>query len=103
MVITALGIVLDSNRRRTTQSMRSSDWRTWTYPWVLSTVLLGYFWLMTVVGFVISAPLVLAPTIYLLGARPARSAIIASLVITVSVYVAFRVIGTNIPQGPMPI
>lgn len=103
MAFTAIGIGLDRNRRNATQAMRSSDWRTWTFPWVLAAAVLGYFWLMTEVGFVISAPFVLAPTIYLLGARPARSAIVASLLITVCVYAAFRIIGTNIPQGPLPI
>jgi hypothetical protein len=103
MAATAVGMALDRNRRKTTQTMRSSDWRTWTVPWILTVALLGYFWLMTEVGFVISTPVVLAPTIYFLGARPARSAVVASLLITVCVYVAFRVIGTNIPQGPLPI
>ncbi len=102
MILTAVGLIFDRHHRETTSEMVNSDWRTWCYPVIATATLLAYFWTMTILGFVISTPILLAPVMYLLGARPLRAAIAASLITTVAVYVVFRVIGTSIHQGPLP-
>ena len=103
MIVCSLGLLVDRHRKEAPEEQAQANWQSWFYPLVILLVLFVYFHVTRRVGFVFTTPVLLVPVIYWLGARPWKAALAAALIITVSVYVIFRILNTNIPQGPLPI
>ena len=59
-----------------------------------------FFWFLIKIGFVVTAPIFMFGLIYSLGLRPARTAFLAGLAISTTVFAIFWIIGARLPIGP---
>jgi hypothetical protein len=70
--------------------------------WVIAAAAMAtcyvYFDLAWRIDFLLVTPVFIAGATYVLGVRPLRSAIVASLVITIVIYGIFRAIGIELPS-----
>lgn len=97
MLVCALALMFDKHRHETDEEMLQSRWIDWVIAAGAMTICYVYFELAWRIDFLLVTPVFIAGGTYVLGIRPLRSAIIAGLVITIVIYVLFRLIGLELP------
>ena len=71
-------------------------------PAIAAVVSYIYFELAWRFDFLLVTPVFLAAGIYILGIRPLRTAVIAGVIITVTLFGLFRLIGIHLPSFIIP-
>lgn len=99
ILVCALALMVDSRRDVIEEDMARTTWRDWVIAAGMMGLCYVYFELAWNIDFLLVTPVMMSASIYILGIRPARSAIIAGVVITVVIYVLFRLIGIHLPTG----
>ena len=97
MLICALTMVFDRHRHETDEELSQSRWMDWVIAASAMAICYVYFELAWRIDFLLVTPIFIAGATYVLGIRPVRSAIVASLLITVVIYGLFRIIGIELP------
>ncbi|MFT5438958.1 MAG: hypothetical protein ACI9MJ_000819 [Alphaproteobacteria bacterium] len=98
MLICALTMVFDRHRHETDKELTQSRWMDWVIAAAAMATCYVYFDLAWRIDFLLVTPVFIAGATYVLGVRPLRSAIVASLVITIVIYGIFRAIGIELPS-----
>ncbi len=97
MLLCALAMIFDRHRHETDDEMRQAHWKDWAVAVGAMMICYVYFELAWRIDFLLVTPVFIAGGTYVLGIRPARSAIVAGLIITIVIYVLFRLIGLELP------
>ena len=98
MVICSLAMIVDRQRNDTDKEMSSQTWQDWIVVLVVCVLSFFYFKLAWNFDFLIVSPFFLCGAMYMFGVRPLRSAITTSLIMTVAIYIVFRLIGIRLPS-----
>ena len=98
MLICALTMIFDQHRHETDKELTQSHWMDWVIAATAMATCYVYFDLAWRIDFLLVTPIFIAGATYVLGIRPLRSAIVASLVITIVIYGIFRAIGIELPS-----
>lgn len=101
MMACTLGLILDSRHHGVEDSLRGITWKSWGYCVLLVVGCYAYFLLWEPVGFLPISAVLLCILIYLLGARPRSSAVLAGVVVWLGMYGIFRALGVELPAGPL--
>ena len=98
ILICAVTMMVDGRWHESDEELAQSRWIDWAIAAGAMATCYVYFELAWRIDFLLVTPVFMTGGIYVLGIRPLRSAIVASLVITVVVYGLFRVIGIELPS-----
>ena len=98
MLICSVAMIFDRQRHDTDKEMESQTWKDWVVVLVACIASFVYFKLAWNFDFLIVSPFFLCAAMYIFGVRPLRSAITISLIMTVSIYIVFRLIGISLPS-----
>ncbi|MEK9723673.1 MAG: tripartite tricarboxylate transporter TctB family protein [Rhodospirillaceae bacterium] len=102
MLACAVGMTIDGHRADSEDDMRKMQWRDWL---VVAVGLIGcfaYFQLAWNIDFLLITPFFLCAAMYVLGVRPLRTAIIAAVVTTVTIFFLFHLLGIDLPSFLTP-
>lgn len=99
VLICALAMTADRHRHETDEDMAQSRWVEWVIAAAAMALCYLYFELAWRLDFLLVTPIFMGGATYVLGVRPVRAAIVASLVITISVWGIFRLIGIDLPNN----
>ncbi len=97
MLACAVLMMVDRQRSETDPDMARSGWLDWIVTAAVMAICYLYFELAWRLDFLLVSPFFIAGGTYALGVRPVRAAIVAGVVITVVIYVLFRLIGIELP------
>ncbi len=98
MLICSVSMIFDRQRNDTDKEMEAQGWRDWVVVAIACVTCFAYFQLAWNFDFLIVSPFFLCAAMYLFGVRPLRSAITTSLIMTVAIYLVFRLIGIKLPS-----
>lgn len=102
MLVCAIALVLDGHKRDTEDDMRKMQ----AFDWVVVVVALAgcfaYFHLAWNIDFLFVTPVFLCAAMYTLGVRPLRTAAIAAVVTTVTIFSLFYMLGIDLPSFLTP-
>lgn len=99
MLICALAMMVDRHRGQTDDEMAQAHWKDWAIAAGAMAVCYVYFEMAWRIDFILVTPFFMAGGTYVLGIRPLRSAIVAGVIITVTIYGLFRLIGIELPTN----
>lgn len=97
ILVCALTMIIDRHRHQTDPEMTQTRWIDWVVAASAMALCYLYFELAWRLDYILVTPIFLTGATYVLGVRPLRSAIIASVVITAIIYGLFRLIGIELP------
>jgi hypothetical protein len=97
ILLCALSIMVGGRRTVVEEDMASTVWRDWVIALGILATCLVYYHLAWSIDFLIVTAFFMAAATYLLGVRPAKTALIIGVVITIVVYILFRLIGIRLP------
>lgn len=90
-------IMVGGRRHVVEEDMGTTARSDWLIAFCILASCLVYYHLAWSLDFVLVTPFFMAAATHLLGVRPIRTAIITGVVITVAVYILFRLIGIRLP------
>lgn len=102
MALCAAVMTVDSYRKEAPPELAALDLRGLALTLGVVAGSYGYFELMLRIGFLLATPVFLFALMFVLGLKAVRSALGASLVMTLIIYGLFRLIGVTLPQGILP-
>jgi hypothetical protein len=102
MLLCTVSMIFDSHKNETDEEMSALAWRDWVVIAVAVVSCFVYFHLAWKFDFLIVSPFFLCAAMYGLGVRPLRSAITSSVIMTIAIYVIFRLIGISLPSVIVP-
>lgn len=97
MLVCAVAMIVDRHRSEIDDDIARSGWLDWAVAGGAMALCYVYFELAWRLDFLLVSPIFIAGATFALGVRPMRSAIVAGVVITVVIYVLFRIIGIELP------
>lgn len=97
ILLCALSVMVGGRRHVVEEDMATTVGSDWLIALGILATCLVYYHLAWSFDFLLVTPFFMAAATYLLGVRPARTAIITGVVITITVYVMFRLIGIRLP------
>jgi len=100
-LIFSLIIIFDSRRKEVLAGLEQMDITSSFGVVSAAVVSWAYFAVMRKIGFLIVTPFFLFFAMSFLGLRPWRTVVIAGVVMTVIVYVIFRIMGIELPPGTL--
>ena len=99
LIIFSALLIVDPHRNEITDELRTFSFKSFLGGLLILIATGCYFAIMQKVGFLITTPIYLTIFIYLLGLKSWRTCAISSLIMTLTVYVAFSSIGISMPAG----
>jgi hypothetical protein len=102
MMACTLIMAVDGHRRQVDEDMGGTGLKEVALCFCLVVGSYAFIELTIRLGFLVACPVFLFVLIYLFGARPLRSAVIAAIVITVVLYGVLTVLGVRLPVGVLP-
>jgi|TARA_B100000315_G_C14558073_1_gene579166 hypothetical protein len=102
MLLFTVTLIFDGERNKVIPDLTKMSGRSFLF---CLAVLAGcglYFSLIVSIGFLLVSPFFLLAFMYLLGLRPFSHCIVSGVVMTIIVYVVFRLIGVRLPSGILP-
>lgn len=107
MLACSLLMIFDSHKREiveeTSEAKLSLSWRTLLSGIAAVLVSYVYFQVSLIIGFLAATPLFLFLLMYVFGARPWKLVLIFAISTTVLIYLAFRLLGVELPSGIFPL
>ena len=92
-----LVMVVDSQRARIEEDLERIGWLDWLLAPVVLVLLYLFYQAAWTFGFALVAPVFLAAATYALGARPWWTAAVSGVATTLTISIAFWVIGIDLP------
>jgi len=102
MLACSLAMIFDGHKDKTDKEMAAVNRQDFILPAIVVVVCYIYFELAWRVDFLIVTPFFLAVGVYVLGIRPIRTAVIAGVIISITIFGLFRVIGIYLPSFIIP-
>lgn len=102
IIACSLLLMVDGFRREVPEDF--SNARLIDIPIIVGMVvaIFTYFHASRLTGFVIATPFYLFAFMFVLGTRPLHIAGLAAIGLTITIYVLFRLLGIDLPRGPLP-
>ena len=97
LVVFSLILIFDSRRKQVPDRIETLSFKYFMSPAAAVIFCLIYFRAMITIGFLITTPLFLISSMYVLGIKSLRSLITSSLLMTAIVYTTFRIMGIKLP------
>ena len=102
MLLCSVAMIFDGHKRGFNKKMTAMNRQDFIIPGIVGVVCYIYFELAWRFDFLLVTPVFLAVAIYVLGIRSLRTAIIAGVTITVTLFGLFRLIGIYLPSHIIP-
>ena len=102
MLLCSVTMVFDGFKNKTDKEMSAMNRLDFIMPAVVVVVCYVYFLLAWRYDFLLVTPIFLAAGIYSFGIRPLRTVIIGGIVITLTIFGLFRLIGIYLPSYIIP-
>lgn len=102
MLLCSVAMVFDGFKNKTDKEMSAMNRLDFIMPVVVVAVCYIYFLLAWRYDFLLVTPIFLAAGIYSFGIRPLRTVIIGGIVITLTIFGLFRLIGIYLPSYIIP-
>jgi predicted membrane channel-forming protein YqfA (hemolysin III family) len=102
MLLCSVAMIFDGFKNKTDKEMSSMNRLDFIMPVVVVAVCYIYFLLAWRYDFLLVTPIFLAAGIYSFGIRPLRTVIIGGIVITLTIFGLFRLIGIYLPSYIIP-
>ena len=102
MLLCSVAMIFDGHKKQTNKEMTSMNRQDFIIPLVVVIICYIYFELAWRVDFLLVTPVFLAGGVYYFGVRPLRKVIISGVIITVTIFALFRVIGIYLPSFIIP-
>lgn len=100
LIIFSLILIFDSRRAQIPDRLENLTFKYFLYTVLAIIFSLIYFKAMTGIGFLIATPLFLLISMYALGIKSLQSLLTVSFLMSVVVYVIFRIMGIQLPPTP---
>jgi len=100
LIIFSLILIVDSRRTQIPDRLENLTFKYFLYTVLAIICSFIYFKAMTGIGFLIATPLFLVISMYVLGIKSLQSLLTVSIMISVIVYVVFRIMGIELPPTP---
>lgn len=97
-----LTMIFDRHRHAVDEDVARTGWLDWIVAGATFVVCFVYFQLAWTLDFLLVSPVFLTGVMYLFGARPFRAAMTFALIMTVVIYLLFRLIGIELPTVIIP-
>ncbi len=98
MLLCSVAMIFDGHKRESDEQMSAMNRQDFIIPAIAAVSCYFYFELAWRFDFLLVTPIFLTSGIYILGIRPLRTAIIAGVIITVTLFGLFRLIGIYLPS-----
>ncbi len=102
MLLCSVAMIFDGHKLYSDKQMTAMNRQDFIIPGIAAVVCYIYFELAWRFDFLLVTPVFLASGIYVLGMRPLRTAVIAGVIITVTLFGLFRLIGIYLPSHIIP-
>ena len=102
MLLCSVAMIFDGHKRDSDKEMSAMNRQDFIVPAIAAVACYSYFELAWRIDFLLVTPIFLAAGIYVLGIRPLRTGVIAGVVITVTMFGLFRLIGIYLPSFIIP-
>jgi predicted membrane channel-forming protein YqfA (hemolysin III family) len=102
MLLCSVAMIFDGFKNKTDKEMSAMNRLDFIMPVVVVAVCYIYFLLAWRYDFLLVTPIFLAAGIYSFGIRPLRTVIIGGIVITLTIFGLFRLIGIYLPSYIIP-
>jgi hypothetical protein len=102
MLLCSVAMVFDGFKNKTDKEMSAMNRLDFIMPVVVVAICYIYFLLAWRYDFLLVTPIFLAAGIYAFGIRPLRTVIIGGIVITLTIFGLFRLIGIYLPSYIIP-
>jgi hypothetical protein len=102
MLLCSVAMIIDGHKNKTDEEMSAMNRLDFIMPAVVVVICYIYFWLAWRYDFLLVTPVFLAAGIYAFGIRPLRTVIIGGIVITLTIFGLFRLIGIYLPSYIIP-
>jgi hypothetical protein len=102
MLFCSVALIFDGYKRDSNKKMTAMNRQDFIIPGIVVVVCYIYFKLAWAFDFLLVTPVFLAVAIYVLGIRSLRKTIIYGVIITVTLFGLFRLIGIYLPSHIIP-
>jgi predicted membrane channel-forming protein YqfA (hemolysin III family) len=102
MLLCSVAMIFDGFKNKTDKEMSAMNRLDFIMPVIVVAVCYIYFLLAWRYDFLLVTPIFLAAGIYSFGIRPLRTVIIGGIVITLTIFGLFRLIGIYLPSYIIP-
>jgi len=102
MLLCSVAMIFDGHKRESDKQMSAINRQDFIIPAIAAVACYIYFELAWRFDFLLVTPIFLATGVYVLGIRPLRMAVIAGVIITVTLFGLFRLIGIYLPSYIIP-
>jgi hypothetical protein len=96
-LVCTVAMIFDKQRHLVDEDVAKTGWFDWAVAGVCVVACFVYFQLAWQFDFLLVSPVFLAGAMYIFGVRPIRSAITSAVIMSIFVYVLFRLIGIPLP------
>lgn len=97
-LLCSLVMMVDKYKRYVEEDMETTTWMDWALAVVILLLLYVFYQVAWTYGFALVAPIFLAVTTYIFGARPWWTAIVSGALTTLGISIAFWAIGIDLPM-----